>query len=420
MKRASACCGLAALFIAGCGPSKSDPIEGGVAGSTTGGNVGSGGSPSTGGTSASSGGSVAGSSGGPVGGSGGTAAGSGGGSATVGSCTPPKDVFSPIETLSQTGCVDPTDPRKFIARAVTYEVNSPLWSDTADKARAFVLPAGTTIHVRNCATTASDCPMGTSDDGRWDFPVGTVLIKTFSFDSKLVETRLFMHLNADNWVGYGYQWDEQQTDAKIITDRTTVTFNTGTRSVPWTYPSQEDCMKCHNQAGGSSLGPETAQMNRTVGNENQIDHFATLGLFEAAPPKPYKTALVAPYPGQTGSPPASATVEQKARSYLHANCAFCHRPGGTFAIFDLRYDTLLKDTKICNTTIDKPPIPSAPDKTLEMKPGSSADSVMWLRMKELDPSRGRMPQIGTYVGDADGVSLVGSWIDSLTNADCNR
>src|SRR6185369_10668233 len=221
MKRASACCGLAALFIAGCGPSKSDPIEGGVAGSTTGGNVGSGGSPSTGGTSASSGGSVA---------------GSGGGSATVGSCTPPKDVFSPIETLSQTGCVDPTDPRKFIARAVTYEVNSPLWSDTADKARAFVLPAGTKIHVRNCATTASDCPMGTSDDGRWDFPVGTVLLKTFSFDSKLVETRLFMHLNADNWVGYGYQWDEQQTDAKIITDRTTVTFNTGTRSVPWTYP----------------------------------------------------------------------------------------------------------------------------------------------------------------------------------------
>ncbi|HEY3255541.1 MAG TPA: hypothetical protein VGJ91_16395, partial [Polyangiaceae bacterium] len=239
-------------------------------------------------------------------------------------------------------------------------------------------------------------------------------------DSKLVETRLFMHLDADNWVGYGYRWDEQQTDAKIITDRTDVMFNTGTRTVPWTYPSQDDCMKCHNKAGGSSIGPETAQMNRTVGSENQIDHFASLGLFETPPAKPYKTALVTPYPGQLGSPPADATVEQKARSYLHANCSFCHRPGGTFALFDLRYDTLLKDTKICNVTINKAPIPSGPDKTLEMKPGSSADSVMWLRMKELDPDRGRMPQIGSYVGDADGVSLVGSWIDSLTNADCNR
>lgn len=420
MKRASALLGLAALFIGGCGPSKSDPIDGGVAGSTTA--AGNGGSPSAGGGAASGG--VVGTAGNggsasPVAGSGGAIGGSGG-NGVVGTCKPPANVFSPIETLGQTGCVDPTDPRKFIARAVPYEVNSPLWSDSADKARAFVLPAGTKIHVRNCATNANDCPMGTSDDGRWDFPVGTVLIKTFSFDSKLVETRLFMHLNANNWVGYGYQWDEQQTDAKLINDRTTVTFNTGTRSVPWTYPSQEDCMKCHNEAGGSSLGPETAQMNRSSGSENQIDHLASLGLFETPPAKPYKTALVAPYPGQTGSPPASATLEQKARSYLHANCGFCHRPGGTFALFDLRYDTLLKDTKVCNAKIDKQPIPSAPDKTLVLKPGSSTDSVMWLRMKELDADRGRMPQIGTNVGDADGVSLVGSWVDSLTNADCNR
>jgi len=283
-----------------------------------------------------------------------------------------------------------------------------------------VLPAGGKIHVRNCASNASDCPMGTSDDGRWDFPVGTVLIKTFSFDSKLVETRLFMHLNADNWVGYGYQWDEAQTDAKIISDRTPVMLNTGTRTVPWSYPSREDCMTCHNKAGGSSIGPETAQMNRTIGTENQIDRFTALGLFETPPAKPYKAALVTPYPGQLGSPPASATLEQKARSYLHANCAFCHRPGGTFAIFDLRYDTLLKDTKVCNASINKPPIASAPDKTLDLRPGHAADSVIWLRMKELDPEAGRMPQIGSYAADSNGLSLVGSWIDSLTDADCNR
>jgi len=418
MKRASTRFGLAGLFILGCGASKSDPVMGGSAGSTTAGSAGMSVSASGGSSGAPSGGS--GGSAGLASSGGSSSTGGSGGLGSVGDCTPPKDVFSPIERLSQTGCVDASDPRKPVARAIPYELNSPLWSDTADKARAFVLPAGAKIHVRNCASSPSDCPMGTSDDGRWDFPVGTVLIKTFSFDSKLVETRLFMHLDSNNWVGYGYQWDEQQTDAKIIVDRTPVTFNTGTREVSWTYPSQEDCMKCHNKAGGSSLGPETAQMNRAVGGENQIDHFASLGLFETPPSKPYKTALVTPYPGQLGSPPAGATLEQKARSYLHANCAFCHRPGGTFAVFDLRYDTPLKDTKACNATIDKAPIPSAPDKTLDLKPGSAADSVMWLRMKELDPDRGRMPQIGSYLGDTDGLSLVGNWIDSLRDADCNR
>ena len=75
-----------------------------------------------------------------------------------------------------------------------YEVNSPLWSDSATKTRAFVLPAGGKIHVKNCTTNPTECPQGAADDGKWVFPVGTVMIKNFMFDGKLVETRLFMHL----------------------------------------------------------------------------------------------------------------------------------------------------------------------------------------------------------------------------------
>jgi len=248
-----------------------------------------------------------------------------------------------------------------------------------------------------------------------------VMIKLFMFDDKLVETRLFMHLDAANWVGYSYEWDEQQTDAKIVSaDRVALTFNTGKRSVPWNYPSQQDCLTCHNQAGGSTLGPETAQMNRTVGGMNQIDKFAALGLFETAPVKPYKAALATPYPGQLGNPPAGATKEQLARSYLHANCGFCHRPGGAFALFDLRYDTKLKDTNICNVHINKAPLTSAPDKTLILAPGKPMDSVMWLRMNLPDPATGRMPQIGSYAVDGDAVGLVGDWITSLTIADCSK
>ena len=69
--------------------------------------------------------------------------------------------------------------------------------------RAFVLPTGQKIHI--------DAPTG-----KWVFPVGAGMIKNFLFDGKFVETRLFMHSDADPWVGYGYKWNGQgaakQTD----------------------------------------------------------------------------------------------------------------------------------------------------------------------------------------------------------------
>lgn len=383
--------------------------------------AGSAGNAGSGATSAGAGGAASNANSGAAGmaGSGGAvaaAAGSGGaagaaGASDVGTCTPPADVFSPIVKLSKTGCVDPSNPTKPGAQAISYEVNSPLWSDAADKTRAFVLPAGGKIHVRDCKSTAADCPNGPADDGRWEFPVGSVMIKTFSFDSKLVETRLFMRVDANDWVGYSYQWDEAQTEATLVSpDGAQAMFNTGTRSVSWHFPSQKDCLNCHNTAGGSTLGPETAQMNRVVGGTNQIDKLTAL--FETAPAKPYKDALVAPYASQAGAPPASATTEQKARSYLHANCGFCHRPGGNYANFDFRYDTAFKDMNICNAEVKKGAIANAPGKTLIFAPGQEADSVMWLRIDEADPDKGRMPQIGSWVPDTSGLAVVGDWIKS--------
>jgi uncharacterized repeat protein (TIGR03806 family) len=317
--------------------------------------------------------------------------------------------------LSQTGCVDPANPTKPAANAVSYEVNSPLWSDSADKTRAFVLPVGGKIHVRNCTTTPADCPNGVADDGRWDFPVGTVMIKTFGFDQKLLETRLFMHVDANDWIGYSYQWDEAQTEATIVSgDGAEVMFNTQKRMVDWHYPSQKDCLNCHNASAGSTLGPETAQLNRMVAGMNQIDKIAALGLFETAPVQPYKAALSAPYPGQTDDPPSTATTEQKARSYLHANCGFCHRPGGNFANFDLRNDTLYQDMKICNVESTKGQIENAPGKTKILVPGQEMDSLIWLRMNEPDPLKGRMPQVASFVVDQNAVSVVGDWIKALS------
>jgi uncharacterized repeat protein (TIGR03806 family) len=345
---------------------------------------------------------------------GGTAGGPATDAGVVGNCSPPDDIYNPIQSLTLTGCMDPKDPTKPIDRAVPYEVNSPLWSDGADKTRAFVLPLGQKIHVD--ATT-----------GKWVFPVGSVLIKSFLFDGKLVETRLFMHADADHWAGYAYKWNGQgtakQTEATLAAaEGADVMFDTGKRTVHWYYPSQQDCLKCHNDVAGNTLGPENAQMYRTLADmKNQLDELQSKGVFDApvAPPKA-SDVLVTPYPSQVGSPPATATLEQKARSYLQANCAHCHRPNDGFIMspfpnFDLRYTTAFKDMKICNAPVAKGMVPGSNSMTI-LVPGKPMDSIMWLRINAPYTDTGtmvRMPQIASHVVDTEGVKLIGDWITSI-------
>jgi uncharacterized repeat protein (TIGR03806 family) len=329
-------------------------------------------------------------------------------------CAPPSDPTQPHSTLAATGCMDDAAITHFASSAHGYEVNSPLWSDQADKERAFVLPPGGKIHVVSCAAEPSAC-LGLADDGKWVFPTGTTFVKSFGFDGKLVETRLLVALTDGTWVGYSYQWNEAQTGATLVDSAgASVSFKTGSRTVDWTYPSRRDCTECHTRSAGWTLGPETAQMNRVpaaaaLGSGNQLDKFAAAGLFDGAIAKPYKAALVTPYQGQLGGPPASATVTERARSYLHANCAFCHRPDGEFNSVDLRYDTAFKDTGLCNVVPVKGT--QGVQNATNLTPGHPELSTTWLRMETL--GKGRMPPLASAVADEDALELVSAWITGI-------
>ena len=128
-------------------------------------------------------------------------------------------------------------------------------------------------------------------------PVGTVMVKSFLFDGKLVETRLFVHFDATTWVGYTYQWDEAQTDATIVADERvdgSVQHRPADGHVAHPEPHGLHDLP-HGRRRAPRWVPTTAQMNRVVNGMNQIDRIKAMNRFEpSSPATPYKTALREP------------------------------------------------------------------------------------------------------------------------------
>jgi uncharacterized repeat protein (TIGR03806 family) len=299
----------------------------------------------------------------------------------------------PPSLLSATGCVDPADPLRFAPGVIPYTLNAPLWSDGAVKRRGLAIPNGTMIQV--------------DVDGDFILPMGSVLVKHFLQGDRPIETRLFMHHDDGSWAGYSYEWDAMGMDAMLLDDGKVVDID----GLPWTYPSQIECLQCHTDAAGFSLGPELAQLerdfdygasefDRITGVANQLDALHALNVLAAPPP------LVTPLP----SLDTSASAEARARAYLHANCSMCHRPGGPGrGLMDLRNSTPLANAGICDST------PLAGDLGLMdpriVFPGEPGRSVLLARMRDLGAVR--MPPLASVLVHDEAALAVETWISEL-------
>jgi uncharacterized repeat protein (TIGR03806 family) len=298
--------------------------------------------------------------------------------------------------LSATGCVSPTNATLPASGLIPYTPNAGFWSDGAVKERWIGLPNGKNITA------------GT--DGDWDFPNGTVLMKNFRLDNRLVETRLFMRHPDGVWAGYSYEWNTQQTDATLVRGgkQTTVSGQT------WTYPSEGQCVLCHNEAAGRSLGLETKQLafNITYPQTGRNAHqLVTLNAINTMTTPIANPEDQVPYPNPFGT---SGTLGERARSYLHTNCAQCHRPGGpTPTDMDLRYSTALPDTHACNVVAGLGDLGIANARLIV--PGAATRSVLIERMSRRDANG--MPPVASAKVDAEGAALLTSWVNSLTNCD---
>jgi len=299
--------------------------------------------------------------------------------------------------LSATGCVNPNNPTQPAPGLIPFDPISPLWSDGSQKERWLALPNSSAI--------------GVTSNGDFQFPRGTVLMKNFRLNNKLIETRLLM-LHPDGvWAGYSYRWNDRQTEATLLNSGLDATV----QGQQWTFPSSSQCMACHTQAAGRALGPELLQLNsdlfytQTNRLANQLRTLNHVDLFnpELSTDPQNLPALTRPL-GNKGS------LSQRARSYLHANCSHCHRPGGGTPLnLDLRFSTTLPNTNTCNQT------PKAGNLGLTnariIAPGAPTRSVLVSRMNRRDAFQ--MPPLGTHSIDDDGVALMIDWIESLPN--CN-
>jgi uncharacterized repeat protein (TIGR03806 family) len=302
-------------------------------------------------------------------------------------------------TLTETGLFASVKDHTPAAGLIHYAVNVPLWSDGAAKDRFLVLPDKGKVVFK--------------EQDKWEFPVGTVFVKTFLLNTDLekpdemrrLETRLLLH-NPQGWEGYTYIWNEEQTEGNLQADwpfmrEFEVKTATGPGKRQWYFPSRSDCVTCHTQNAGFVMGLNTRQLNRVHDygkvRENQIHLFERLGIFSDPLPKPARDMEA--FPDWQAK---SAPVATLARAYLDSNCSMCHSPGGRGhaggAGMDMRFHM---------------PLPEAfPGKVNWLMPNDPARSILLKRMT-LRYDNAQMPPLATNRVDEEAVNVIHQWMKQM-------
>ncbi len=276
------------------------------------------------------------------------------------------------------------------AALVPYELNTPLWSDGADKLRYLYVPEGAVIE--------------TDGDGLLQFPVGTAIIKTFAFgegdDQRYIETRVLLN-RADGWTALPYRWNEEQTQARLALAGARVPITTPDgEEISYRIPNKNQCKSCHSLDDAVlPIGPKARNMAPEL-----LALLVADGRLAAMPQIP--RAL----PSWSDE---AASTEARARAYLDVNCAHCHQPGGgaSNSGLDLRWE----QDDLFALGVNKPPVAAgrgAGGLLVSVEPGDPDASILVHRMNSAEPGVA-MPELGRSTIDHDAVTLMRDWITEM-------
>ncbi len=312
-------------------------------------------------------------------------------------------------------------------RVVPYDLNTELFSDFALKDRAVYVPDGSS------ATYA--------ENGVFDFPVGTVLVKTFSFPADfraptenitLVETRLLIR-TAGGWQAWPYIWNEAQTDATLSPsgEVRTVTFLDAegtTQTSNYLIPQRNQCQSCHELKDDADdtfitpIGPSARNLHRSLDGVNQLTAWTEAGILTGLP------AVETIEPATDFRPIArdgiagldAAQIESAARDYLDVNCAHCHNPRGVQGITSQLFLNHSNDDEFSLGVCKRPGSAGAGTGGFDhdIVPGNPDESILIFRVETTEVGA-MMPLLGRSLAHDRAVELLRAWVGNMTPLVCD-
>lgn len=311
------------------------------------------------------------------------------------------------------------------ADTLVFRPASTLYSDYAQKLRSLWIPDGLQAQVVN---------------GELQYPVGTVLSKTFYYpttangqvqaqpdlrqqaidlaDNRLLETRLLVK-QASGWQALPYIWNADESEAflRVSGGSAALTLNTASGETSFQYfvPNQNQCSGCHQtEHPDGELHPLGARLNQLAAAgegparlptaaDSQLAAMAARDWLAAPPTANRATDWSDP----------SQPIADRALAYLNMNCGHCHNPAGPADTSALILNG--KHRSATELGVCKPPVAAgggAGKLRYGIVPGQPENSILLYRMAASAPDE-MMPELGRALVHKEGIELVSDWIAQL-------
>lgn len=302
----------------------------------------------------------------------------------------------PAKTLSAYGLFEDAGGREPARGVISYDLINPLFSDHTDKHRFMFVPDGAVVDYTYVDVL--------------DFPVGSVLVKTFAYQERYLETRLLIH-KADGWDAIPYVWNDAQTEATYapIGARLEIEAALAAPNAPaFTYavPNKNQCKTCHQNGDAvSPIGPKVRNLNHEGPyGVNQISDWTARGVLSGVPDT---------VPTMAKAFDGSESLTDQARAYLDINCAHCHKASGSASNSGLWLEWETEDA--VKWGVGKHPTAAgrgSGDALVVIEPGQPDQSILAYRLASNEAGIA-MPELGRALVDHQGVALIEAWISQM-------
>ena len=303
--------------------------------------------------------------------------------------------------LSKTGLFENTSKHTPNPGVYAFAIQEPMWHDGATAIRYIALPAMTGVRtdIQYQGTRIRNA------NNVW--PQDAVLAKTIRVGRKPIETQL-MHFDGDAWNGYSYLWNKESTDAELV-DANGVEVEVNARAWKggkrYRIPGRAECMRCHSMWNKFTPAFEPMQLAGFAGYTNQParEVAVSLGLTN-------DDFFNQNQNGHLQGSRRGGSLEKRARSWLHANCAHCHRRhGGGTAPLEVNFERAIAESFTVwqsptrgNFGLKDPSI---------IVPGHPERSVLNYRVSAV--GAGHMPPIGSREVDSAAAKMLWQWVHQM-------